>query len=546
MSRYNKTHCEKCGSKDNMIVWNNGTGKCMTPGCNNMIRLNKFEESVEELDNPLIEGLYTNLPERGISLDTCEAYDYRTSINDNGIQIHIANHRIGDEVVAQQLRYPDKSFPWINGQKAVDLFGLHLCNNYEKPIYITEGQIDAMSIYEASNGELQAVSIPRGSADAKNALKNNLDKLKKFKKIILFFDNDVINPKTGEYAGYEALKQCIPLLPLGKGAYIDIMMGKIPEKDANELLTDKGPEILLEVLDKYYKEIMPIGITKAADLDYRKLLEPVAFGHPIPHPILNEAIRGIQKSRLYMIGAGTGCGKTEVLKWICGNWIFKLKGIKIANIFLEESQKQTLQSYIAHYANVPTYKFAEDPSIVPEKIFNEAKQLLSKSDALFLDHFGSLESPRLIDLLEYCASKVDVIVLDHISIAISGNASSREGERKDIDILMTKLKQLTASTGVSIIAVSHLTRPQGIEGFEDGKPVTLNSFRGSGSLAQLSDVVIGLERNTQHPTDKDKLGLRILKNRVTGKLGKVGELYYMENNGRLFTSDEILNYDNPF
>jgi len=47
-----------------------------------------------------------------------------------------------------------------------------------------------------------------------------------------------------------------------------------------------------------------------------------------------------------------------------------------------------------------------------------------------------------------------------------------------------------------VIAIVHLRRPEGTSHEEGGK-VSLAQLRGSGSLAQLSDNVIGLERDQQ-------------------------------------------------
>ena len=44
--------------------------------------------------------------------------------------------------------------------------------------------------------------------------------------------------------------------------------------------------------------------------------------------------------------------------------------------------------------------------------------------------------------------------------------------------------------------VSHLKRPDG-KGHEEGAVSSLSQLRGSASIAQLSDMVIGLERNGQ-------------------------------------------------
>ena len=66
-----------------------------------------------------------------------------------------------------------------------------------------------------------------------------------------------------------------------------------------------------------------------------------------------------------------------------------------------------------------------------------------------------------------------------------------------LDFVMTKLRSLVEEVQCSLILVSHLRRPAGDSGHENGKEITLSHLRGSASIAHLSDSVIGLERNQQ-------------------------------------------------
>jgi twinkle protein len=151
----------------------------------------------------------------------------------------------------------------------------------------------------------------------------------------------------------------------------------------------------------------------------------------------------------------------------------------------------------------------------------------------FYNHFGSLESDRLLQKMRYMVKVlgVDFIILDHISIVISGQESSSEGERKDIDRLMTNLRSLVEETGVGVIAIVHLNKPEGTA-HEEGGRVTLSHLRGSGSLKQLSDAVIALERNQQSNEDPNTATIRVLKNREHGDLGVSGKARYNKTTGR--------------
>ena len=104
-------------------------------------------------------------------------------------------------------------------------------------------------------------------------------------------------------------------------------------------------------------------------------------------------------------------------------------------------------------------------------------------------------------------------------------------ERRLIDNAMTTLRTLVEETGVGMVLVSHLKRPEG-KGHEEGATTSLAQLRGSHAIAQLSDMVIGLERN-QQSQDANLTALRVLKNRFSGETGLAGQLHYNRNTGRL-------------
>jgi len=83
-----------------------------------------------------------------------------------------------------------------------------------------------------------------------------------------------------------------------------------------------------------------------------------------------------------------------------------------------------------------------------------------------------------------------------------------------------------------LILVSHLKRPEG-RGHEEGAQTSLAQLRGSAAIGQLSDIVIGLERDQQDAEDCDKMRVRVLKNRFSGDTGSACVLTYDKDTGRL-------------
>jgi twinkle protein len=111
-----------------------------------------------------------------------------------------------------------------------------------------------------------------------------------------------------------------------------------------------------------------------------------------------------------------------------------------------------------------------------------------------------------------------------------------------IDNTMTKLRALVEETKLGLILVSHLKRPEG-KGHEEGAATSLAQLRGSAAIAQLSDMVVGLERNQQELEDRNKTVVRVLKNRFSGETGIACALNYNPNTGAM--SEEHYS-ENPF
>jgi hypothetical protein len=81
---------------------------------------------------------------------------------------------------------------------------------------------------------------------------------------------------------------------------------------------------------------------------------------------------------------------------------------------------------------------------------------------------------------------------------------------------MTALRSLVEELRFGLILVSHLKRPEG-KGHKEGAKTSLSQLRGSGAIAQLSDMVIGLKRNQQNQKDANLTTVRVLKKRFSGE-----------------------------
>ncbi len=513
--------CDKCGSSDAKAVYDNGSAHCFACEAHWHAGDSKASEPVERDWTP-IQGDYRELTSRGISKETCRFWQYQVTLH-NGEPAHVANYRDAKgHLVCQKLRTGDKKFPTLGKGKNKPLYGQWLWGS-GKYIVITEGELDALSVSQAFENKWPVVSLPDGASSAEAALAQAYEYLDQFENIILMFDMD--DP------GREAVEKAAAVLPVGK-----VKVAALPEKDANEVLKKLGPGPIVKAFWNA-TPWRPDGIVAGSDFTLERLKSAVSAGFSIPYPALQGMSYGLRKGEITLITAGSGIGKSTWAREL-GYHLHQAHGLRIGNVFLEENNTKTAQGYIAIHNNVPLGKLRYDPAILTDEQWREGLHSIIHERMWFYDHFGSLESKNLLTKLRYLAvvCKVDFIILDHISIVTSGIESSSEGERKDIDILMTRLRSLAEETGVGIIAIVHLKRAQG-KTFNEGDQISLNDLRGSASLEQLSDNVYGLERDQQDEEQKDYALIRSLKIRETGDTGEADRLLYDRRTGRLLLAD---------
>lgn len=515
--------CEECGSKDNVSVYTDGS---FCHGCRATTGSKK-----ETVDTSVTKDLiYRDIPERKISKKTCEKYGYMQG-EFNGQSAWVQIHRDKDGVpCAKKWRTVDKQFSWEGDSNSAVMFGQHLfAPNENISVTITEGAEDAMSIAEVQDCQWPIVSIKNGAGGAVTEFKRNLEWLRGFKEIRLCFDNDA--------AGQEAAKNVAVLF---KPGFVKIIT--LPMKDASDMVKAGKIKELLESLQRA-KMYRPDCIINSSSLDWEDIEKPQEDGWTTPYPHFNSLVGGIYKERLYLVAAGYGCGKSTFLKEIAFH-LFKTYDLKIANIYLEESLRETVYGYMAIDNNIALGSLRKDPkeALGLEKYNESKKRLYEGGKFSFYKHFGADDVDALLGKIDFLATGegADIVILDHITAAVSGMKGGHEGDRKTIDYLMDGLRSLIHRTGVTVLCAAQLVKPPStMKSFNEGGQIGINDLRGSGQLGGIPDVVVGLEGNQQGDNPRDRT-LRILKNRIgNGAVGLADDLTYDEEAGRLLPRQEV-------
>ena len=456
------------------------------------------------------QGDFAGIRTRKLSEETCKKFNVRV---DSGPVVRFPYYS-GGKIVAYKERDQSKKFIWKGKNVDQQLFGQQLFGS-GKTIIITEGEFDALSVYQA-RGTWPTVSIPNGAQSAKKSLQYQLKYLLGFDEIVLMFDQDE--------AGISAVEECVSLFPSNQ-VFIASLAGY---KDASEALMAGDGEAIRQA---YYnkRSYVPQAIIDGRDL-YELVSSPIhGRDADYPYDSLNTITGGLRLGELVTFTAGSGTGKSTV----CGEIAVSLinQDQTVGYIALEESVQRTGLRLMTVAANLPLHL---DNQIDEQHFRNAFNSTLGSGRVYMRDGFGSVDPDALINDIRFLVKTYGVkwVILDHLSILLSGNDS--HDERKMIDIVMTKLKSFTQECNIGMILVSHLKRIQGDKGHEDGARVSMSQLRGSGSIAQLSNLVIALERDISKGDNRSKLV--VLKNRFNGQSGPGGDLVYDKETGRLTTA----------
>lgn len=527
------TNCDTCGSSDANAVYDDGHTHCFSCGARTSEGGDEERPPSEKRmsDKGLLPaGEYEPLKARKIDSRVCQKYGYSIGELD-GEPCHIAPfYDDAGKLVAQKVRLPGKDFR-VRGdlKKAMPLFGQQLCRDGGKMIVITEGEIDALAVCQAMGLSWPAVSIPNGAQGAKKAIAKAAPFLDRFEKVVFLFDEDE--------PGREALEECLPLISFGK-AYV----AKLPLKDASDMVKAGRSKELVDAIWGARKWTPDI-LEEIDDDLIDDAMEEQDWGLPWPWVTMTKRTYGIQRSALYTWGAGTGSGKTTLMKQLMltamrpdlGEDHSEIEGFdmpgprKVACILYEEPVKRTLKTLagmvMKQRIHVPGTVYDKEEA---RRIGRELKPWLHSVSLRGARNWETVQST-----IRYLARGEGIkdFVVDPMTALTAGD----ENERTSLDGIMSELAELAEELDITIHLVFHLTTPEG-KSHEDGGRVQEKHFRGSRAVAFWSHYLMGLERNKQDPNCPTVI--RGLKDRLTGDaVGVFIALRYNKDTGLMEETD---------
>jgi len=515
--------CEKCGSSDANSLFDDGHQHCFA--CGHHVHADSEFTATPARKKSMIEvkGEVKSISDRGITTATCQTY----GVTQDGTCQHYPYANEEGAIIALKTRtVENKTFAIAGDWKGATLFGQNVFPKGGKTVTLHEGELDALAGFQMSGSKYPNVSIRNGAQAALKDVKQAYEWLSSFEEIYICFDAD----EPGQKAANEVAEI------LGNKCKIVKHLGSF--KDACDYL--KGGNTA-EYVKRWWaaEQWTPDGIIAGVTL-WDEVNRPVEKSSALyPWAGVNELTYGIRPAELITVTAGSGLGKSQFLREILWHLI-KTTDHNIGLMFMEESVRKTALGIMSLHLNKPLH--LPDAQVSEGELKNAFDVTMGTDRLFFWDNFGSTDIDNVINRIRYFAKATDCkyVFLDHISMVVS--AQGNGDERKSIDELMTKLRMLVQETGISLIAVSHLKRPEN-KGHEEGAATSLSQLRGSGSIAQLSDIVIGLVRNAQaeDPIERNTTRVSILKNRFSGLTSPhCASLLYNKDSGRMLEMEDVL------
>ena len=521
--------CIKCSSSDALQIDHEGKGYCFS--CSTPFSAKEIEQgmpiapqrkkiydspsypSLKEIqDYPIVE-----LKDRKISQAAAEFFGVRTSFNQENGEPEYRYYpftKDGHVVAYKRKNVNDKKDQlFIGDAKGIELFGKSTVKG-TKFLICVEGEEDCLAAWDilrANKKNYNVVSLPNG-ANIK-ALQSDYNWLYEFTQITVAFDND----DPGKKAAIAASKLFDP----GQ-----LKVTEFKEfKDTNDYLKAGAYK---EWISCIYNAIAkkPDGIVTISDIWEEATRRP-EWGLPWPWPKLTQATYGRRTGEIYGIGAPTGGGKTEWFKELVNQIIVEDK-MKVGAAFLEEPASMSAKRIAGKIAN---QKFHVPDSDYNQQDLESSLKILDNKLWLYA-HNGFKNWDSIKQYYRYLNKALGIqdFILDNLTAVVA----QEENEYHALNAIMEEMASLAIELDSRIYYASHL-RKAANGSHEEGARVQLVEFKGSGSMANWSHFIFGLERNTQAPdaATRNTSLLRVLKDRYTGlSVGTTIELWYCHETGR--------------
>lgn len=458
---------------------------------------------------------------------------------------------------------------------AAQIFGYKALYNAASPVFVVEGEIDAMSIEEAGGA-----AVGLGSYDNVPQLLRLLEEKKPVQPLVIAFDNEQEESKAARVkeaedklvAGLEQLK--IPYYRYSPyGAYKDANEALVKDRESftaeigrahglEEQAEQEAKEAYLATSAGAHLQDFLNGITENANTD----------AIPTGFPLLDRVLDGGLYEGLITIGAISSLGKTSLIQQVADQ--VAAAGYDVLMFSLEMSRTQLMSKSISRHTiqiarergidakNAKTSRgitagkrYANYSRTELELIRAAVEAYQGYADKIYIQEgIGDITTERIRETVErhilltggkrgpdgrITGGRRPLVVVDYLQIIAPH--SDRATDKQVVDHAVLELKRISRDYKLPVIAISSFNRG----GYK--VEATFEQLKESGAIEYSSDIVLALqlkgagEKNFNPTTAKRKnpreVELVVLKNRDAKVGDTVSFKYYPMFN--LFDEDGV-------
>ena len=437
-----------------------------------------------------------------------------------------------DEIPAEQKPYSKSKVG------SIQLFNKRALQTATKPIFIVEGELDALSIIEVGG---EAVAL--GTTTKSKALVELLKAQAPAQALIIALDNDEAGQRASRELteGLQGLNiPCYSFNPCGE------------YKDANEALQRDREALTIAVAEAEHlqdeeEQAKRDAYLKNSTANYlQSFINGIADSVDTPYiptgfKKLDSVLDGGLYEGLYIVGAISSLGKTTIITQIADQiaragtdvLIFSLEMAR-AEIMAKSISRHTLQSVLATGGDIRNAKTARgittgkryiDYSQTERDFINSAIMEYSQyaQNIYISEGVGDIGAEQIRETVQkhiLYTGKTPVVIIDYLQILAP--YSERATDKQNTDKAVMELKRISRDYKTPVIGISSFNRANYKEA------VTMEAFKESGAIEYSSDILIGLQlkgagkkdfdANEAKRKDPREIELVILKNR-NGRTG---------------------------
>lgn len=533
-----------CGSSDAFSYNEDGYGWCFSCKSAYPSKKETFEWAKETYpvsereppkDDTIVSASYEGI--RGIDEDVAKLYKLQAQLNSDNEVVRYAfsypnnvkyrNARIGPNEKAP--KGVNKFWNKHDNQPIRDLFGPDFNSGSSKRLYLTEGEFDAPSLYQALGKTFPVKALP-GSGINDQFIKHNFEYLKGFQELVYAGELDK--------AGRQAADRLFEVFP-DKFWYVPLTK----HKDANAFLV-AGDTAELKWAALKPQRYTPENFFTSDTSVEKAITEENPYEYvPTGHSGWDAKLRGLVKGGITFIKAKRGLGKTELTRY------FEMAMLKfdpskysesesipkhevtIALLHAEEQKSITYRAMATYElgVNVRTKDDAKWNEVPESKVIEAAKKA-AKGERTVIFEMRSSDDPLLIlDYVRMAATVygADFIFVDHIQRLAYLSANGVDGATAMLTTIGSRMAQLCKELNIGVVFISQVN--------DDGRT------KYAAALEEEAIICVQLDRDVENEDERvqNTTNFIIDKNRAFSRLGSAGSVFFDVNTMTL----EEISYD---